>query len=149
MHYTLFQGIFECTHLGRRELLLTGPITSVVTKWINSNQVVQSILHKTGQSFEKMRAMALSDELSVQILTADHMYSEASDISFHDFEVRTEIDDFVTLEWFETFLPNQRGYRTDVFLCEILSRNFFQNCLSTASHSSNAFLNRKKLFSRK
>ena len=30
-----------------------------------------------------------------------------------------------------------------------LNRNFLQNRLSTASHSRNVFLNRKKLFSRK
>ena len=41
---------------------------------------------------------AISDELSVQYPTADHMYSEASALSFHDFEARTEMDDFEILE---------------------------------------------------
>ena len=66
---------------------------------------MQVILHKTGTFFEKMRAKALSDKLSVQISTADHMYSEADDISFHDFEARTEMDDFEILEWLENFGP--------------------------------------------
>ena len=135
-------------HLGRREVLLTGPITSVLSKWINSNQVVQGILHKTGPFFEKMRAKALSDELSVQIPTADHMYSEASDISFHDFDARTEMDNFEILEWLENFRPTSVDTER-MFSFARLSRNFLQNRLSTASHSRNVFLNRNKLFSRK
>ena len=71
--------------------------------------MVQGILHKTGPFFEKMRAKALSDELSVQIPTADHMYSEASDISLHDFEARTEMHNFEILEWLENFRPTSVG----------------------------------------
>ena len=74
------------------------------------------------------------------------MYSEASDISFHNFKARTEMDDFEILEWLDNIRPSTVDTEQ---MFSRLSINFLQNSVSTASHSRNVFVNRNLLFSRK
>ena len=54
--------------------------------------------------------------------------SEASVISFHDFEARTEMDDFEILEWLENFRSTSVDTER-MFSFARLRRNFLQNRL--------------------
>ena len=127
-------------HLQWRSILCN-PISDVLSKWVDSNAIVNAIINNNGGFFDKVRQIALSLTLSNQQPSEDHVYVGSKILSIQDFNSRVEKDVFNIMEFLETFRPASVDPERLFSFCR-LSKNFLQNRLSPENHSRIVFLNK-------
>ena len=133
--------------MARREPALKSPLRTVLSKWVNGNDMVNGLLNSSGGFYDYVKNHALSTALPVLAPSTDHSTYIASTPldSFKSFCVRVEEGSFCLFDFLKKLDVTSVDPERPFFTCQT-DKKFFQCSLSPANHHRNVFLKKNLAF---